>query len=231
MRKNIKRIFAALILIIILGLAVIFAYPYMERGYQADADKKRIADTHKIAELLEEYRIKTGHFPYYDTTPPEPGYTKVLVMATIAMPSAERELQQKPNPFGMSVGRIYAEQLIQGLEEGLDKKIELPVDPQKVSTNAPNAYYAFFFPDDDAYLVLSFLYTPNQHTAALANHANVYAIASSPEVMKKKFFASMGLKPHIYYEIESTELDKILEAGKKVDAKLIHSTTINVSAK
>jgi len=78
----------------------------------------------------------------------------------------------------------------------------LPYDPQPVAVYAPNAYYVYFSTDDD-YMVMAFLYNPAEHTTALFNdHANVYAIASSPRIGEKKFWQSMGLTPLIYSEMD-----------------------------
>ena len=159
-------------------------------------------DVYLIASLLEKYKTITNHYPFYDPTPVQEGYVKTGTLVTLASPEAEKELTKKQNPFGISATRAYSSHLTKELGIILKQKIELPVDPQKVALYAPNAYYVWFPADGGDYLVISFLYSPNNYTSELFNsHANVYAIASSPAISKYNFWNSAGIKPRIFNEM------------------------------
>ena len=77
-------------------------------------------------------------------------------------------------------------------------------DPQEIPIYAPNAYYVYFPAKDDEYLIIAFLYEPNDYTTELFNpHANVYAIASSPIVREYRFWSSAGINPRLYSDIKT----------------------------
>ncbi len=164
--------------------------------------QKKMNDVYTIACLLEEYKAKANHYPFYDPTPVEEGYVKTGTLVTIASPEAERELARKPNPFGISAARAYSFHLTKELQKKLKRKIQLPVDPQRSTIYSPNAYYVYFPPaTDDEYLIITFLYNPNKYTTEMFNkHANAYAIASS-DAVNTKFWTSAGIKPRIFKEI------------------------------
>ena len=174
---------------------------------EAKSDKyaqQRMKDVYLIARMLEEYKTIAKHYPFYDPTSAEEGYVKIGTLVTLASPNAEEQLRKKPNPFGISATRAYTSHLSKELKEILKRAIDLPVDPQEVAVYAPNAYYVYL--QDDEYLIIAFLYSPNSYTTELFNpHANVYAIASSPVAGEKLFWKSAGIKPRIYKNIDNEE--------------------------
>ena len=178
-----------------------------EEARSDEYTQKRMDDVFLIAGLLEEYKAIAGHYPFYDPTPAEEGYVKTGTLVTLASPEAEKQLKERPNPFGISATRAYACHLNKELAAILKRKIHLPVDPQKVAMYAPNAYYVYFPPaKDDEYLIITFLYSPNSYTTELFNsHANVYSIASSSAVGEELFWKSAGIKLRIYKDIENKE--------------------------
>ncbi len=164
---------------------------------------QRKKDVYFIAGLLEEYKNKVMHYPFFDPKPAESGYVKVGRLVAIGTPSAELKLTEKPNPFGLSISKTSSAYLADELGKGLKRPIKLPADPQEAALYAPNAYYVYLLPEDDDYLVLAFLYSPEEHTSELWNeHANVYAISSSEKVATLNFWKSMGIKPQIYREMK-----------------------------
>ena len=178
-----------------------------EEAKSDEYSQKRMNDVFLIASLLEEYKAIAGHYPFYDPSPVEEGYVKTGTLVTLASPEAEKQLKERPNPFGISASRAYACHLNKELTVILKRTIHLPVDPQKVARYAPNAYYVYFPPaKDDEYLIITFLYSPNSYTTKLFNsHANVYSIASSPAVGEEVFWKSAGIKPRIYKDIENNK--------------------------
>jgi hypothetical protein len=226
MKDIYKRALAGLLLLLIAGGGMYIGLrPAAINGLASPViAAKRVNDVHKIAALFEEYKAANGRYPYQDETPAEPGKTKVPVMAVIAMPAAEELLSQMPSPFGISSGRIYARQLIEVLERDLKRDVALPVDPQKMLDEAPNAYYAFF-PPEGGYVVVCFLYEPNEYTVAASPHANAYAVASESAVR----FLSPALKPRRYGEISAEEREAAVKEGESADAALAKSTTVAVT--
>jgi hypothetical protein len=158
----------------------------------AQLDPQRMSDVYAIAKLLEEYKAKKGHFPFYNPAPAKEGFVKTGTLVTIGSSQAEDELAKKPNPFHISAGRTYSSALASELKQGLGRDVVIPVEPQNEAVNAPNAYYAYFSTDDQ-FLVMAFLYYPNENTTQLFGpHSNLYAIASSDSV--GEFWKSCGLK-------------------------------------
>nr|WP_321532611.1 tetratricopeptide repeat protein [uncultured Desulfuromonas sp.] len=166
--------------------------------------KKRMSDVYAIASLLEEFKKITGHYPFYTQNEPvQEGYKKIGTLVTIGTSTAEEQLSKEPNPFHISSTKAYSSHLKRELEQKLERKIELPTDPQEVPIYAPNAYYVYFPAEDDEYLVMAFLYNPNAFTYELFNaHANVYVIASSPVISEYRFWNSAGIKPRIFKYIK-----------------------------
>lgn len=162
----------------------------------------RIADVHRIAQLLEEYKEKAGHYPFYNPAPVREGYVKTGTLIGLASEKAERELSKQPNPFGISAAVGFSGYLEDVMSEKLGLPIDLPYDPEDQAIYAPNAYYIYFSVEDD-YIVMAFLRTPTEHTTQLFNaHVNVYAIASSSKIAQSMFWKSAGLKPRIYKDIQ-----------------------------
>lgn len=175
-----------------------------EKGNSYAGQRKK--DVYFLASLLEEYKDKVGHYPFFDPNPVASGYVKVGRLVAIGTPSAEKALTEKPNPFGISISKTPSVNLAYELEKVLRRQITLPVDPQEVALYAPNAYYIYFLPNDDEYLIMTFLYQPEENTSKLWNeHANVYAISSSEKVTTLNFWKSMGIKPQIYRDMRDKD--------------------------
>lgn len=199
--------------------------PAVEAAYQRDADAKRINDVHRIAALLDEYKAAVGHYPYVDR--PVSAYGKDAYMVTIGMPRAEADLKKRPNPFGMQIDTRYSRDLIAVLSEGLNRRIVLPVDPQRVPIAGPNAYFVFFF-DDDTYLVTAYLYGSIPQAAPLAPHVNLYGVSSGS---LGGFMSGLGLQPRRLADIPLTELEQATAAGARSDEIFARFTAIDTDGK
>ena len=144
---------AIVVVVVIVGgaAAVMGALALAEASYQRSATAKRVNDVHKIAELLEAYREKTGRLPL-DEAIPSGGALTVIV----GDPQIERELQPHGNPLGAEAPTLASADMLAALRAELGPALTLPVDPQKVSTGPPNAYYVRFRTGGQ-YLVAGFL--------------------------------------------------------------------------
>jgi hypothetical protein len=196
-----------------------------EAAYQQDADAKRVADVHKIAALLEQYKRATGHYPYHDRAVEAP-YGKVAYMVTVGMPSAEEALKRRPNPFGINVRTLYSRDLIGVLKDALKRDIVLPVDPQKVPLASPNAYFVFFL-DDDTYLVTAFLYGAHPNAAVLARNVNLYGVTSQPN----GFLSGMKLRARVFSSVPAEALAAIEREGVRTDAIFARTSAISNDGK
>lgn len=150
------------------------AYADGEADFQTAADAKRINDVHKIAELVEAYRDKTGRLPFdgLGASGLDDPFT-VLVGA----PKAERELASRGNPLGQEPPTATSADLLRVLRSELGAHVTLPVDPQRGETGAPNAYYVRFKPGGE-YMVAGFLRRPNAIAAPIAPGVSAYAVRS-----------------------------------------------------
>lgn len=146
----------------------------LERGYQRGADAKRINDVHVIAERLEAYQRITGHTPYSSLAP---AGSKQAVTIIVGAPAVERELVRRGNPLGQETISAASADLLDVLRPVLGAKMALPVDPQRVNTGPPNAYYIRLLPAG-GYLVVGYLRTPTPHTTEVWPTAFAYALRS-----------------------------------------------------
>lgn len=163
--------------VVVVGLGMAGAwisYERAEAAYQADADAKRVNDTHRIAELLEAYRLKAGHLPFDEQVGPgKAGAITVLITSA----SAERDLVQRGNPLGPESSAFNSTGLLRVLRPVLGDALELPIDPQRGFNGAPNGYYVRFKPGG-RYLVAAFLRQPRPRTTNIAPTVFVYALRS-----------------------------------------------------
>jgi hypothetical protein len=220
--KKSKNWIAHIISVVLLAALGVLAIPQSQAGdHQADATAKRIADVYKIAELLEEYKSKTGHLPIYEPTNLSRTFPPMVVVGS---PSAEKVLATQPNPFGISARRYESADLVNDLENTLHRKILLPADPEKHPTHAPNAYYVFIY-NADTYLVLCFLSEPSPKTATLQEHVNVYGMGSGSSLKEANFLASKGFEPIIINEIDTSKKNEILKNGDAAD-KILKSQDV-----
>lgn len=161
-----------------LALLCLAGWLLLQRGeamFQAGADAKRVNDVHKIAEMLEAYRKKTGHLPFSDEL--GPGKAQAITVL-ICAPTAEVKLRAQGNPLGREPPSRNASDLLVALRPALGDDLVAPIDPQRVANGAPPAYYVRLKPGD-RYLVAAFLRSPRPHTTRVARTVYAYAIRSS----------------------------------------------------
>jgi hypothetical protein len=223
MKKTLKWILIIFLLLVVITSGLYIIFTNLEQKYQADADAKRVNDIHKISTLLEKHKQATNHYPFYDITPAPEEFIKAPTMVVIGTSEAESEIAKRPNVFGITVNEANSKQLRTALQNALQQKITLPVDPQKIPTGAPNAYYVFFLAQDQ-YVALTFLYEPNEYTTPLTTHVNVYALSSDPSI---RFLEGIDLKLNYIGNFEKTYLEEIKTKGVLADNKFSNYTAIS----
>lgn len=153
------------------GVAVVWGRK-AEADFQTAADAKRVNDVHKIAEMLEEHRGRTGGLPFEQDMPPQS-----VLTVLIAAPESERELAGRGNPLGPEPPSAFAGDLLGAMWFASGTSLRLPVDPQRGATGAPNGYYVRFKPGGQ-YLVAAFLRRPRENTTTVAPGVYAYALRS-----------------------------------------------------
>jgi|GEM_PF-1646726 len=228
MKKALKWTFLIIALLILLAaIGLYLSATKLEEGYQASASAKRINDVHKITTLIEAYKQADGHYPFYDPSTTPEGFIKAPTMVIIGTPEAEAAISKKPNVFGITVNEASSSLLISMINNTLKREITLPVDPQKVPTGAPNAYYVFFFSNDD-YVAITFLYEPSRYTTPLAPHVNAYALSSSPSI---RFLKGINLKLNYIGNFDRAYLENVKTKGIQADGKFSNYTAISTDTK
>ena len=211
-----NKIYALLILLHTLPLSA----QTLEERYQADASVKRVADVHVIADLVLDYRNATGVLPFAEDYS-EGGFIHVVPIGTLPAIATDRE---RGSPFGVSMRKYPALELLSELESALDRDLTLPVDPQKVPTTAPNLYYLFLL-ENNEFVILTFLYDATPHTVEVAPHVNIYALGSASGM---EFMTGLGLNIRDITTIPATERAEIAEAGFAINEVFARTTTIEI---
>lgn len=191
-----------------------------EEAYQADAAAKRIADIHKIAAVLDEYKLAKGVLPLSEF------YIGSATPHTVAIGGKAAEDREFANgsPWGVSLRKFRTAMLIERLETGLEHGVVLPIDPQKVPTGFPNVYYLFML-EDEEYVILCFLAFPNAHSVEVAPDVHIYALTSDPDMV---FMNGLGLNYRFVGDVPQAELDTILAEGDRANAIFARYTQIEI---
>lgn len=191
-----------------------------EEAYQADAAAKRIADIHKIAAVLDEYKLTKGVLPLSEF------YTGSATPHAIAIGSKSAEDREftHGSPWGVSLRKFRTAMLIERLETGLEHGVVLPIDPQKIPTGFPNVYYLFML-EDEEYVILCFLASENTHSVEVANGVHIYALTSDPDMV---FMNRLGLNYRFVRDVPQSELDEILAEGDRANAIFARYTKIEI---
>jgi hypothetical protein len=167
-----KKLFIGLLVLVGLILLVfILAYPSLEEKYQADADVQRIEGLYAMADLIEAYYDETGHYPLSEYA--QPGiYLNVLI-------GSEQQTKWLTGP-PVSMSIFLEEDLEKELGSVLSYTVELPHDPQKVSTNGrPNVYEYNIL--DGYYYLKTYLHNPMEYSAEVSPHFNTFEVTSYPD--------------------------------------------------
>ncbi len=119
------------------------------KSMQEDFDKIRLDHILMINDLVNEYKEKTGHFPFA-------GYSEKPVYVVIAteeqmendkgrlnvfLDLSSRAVDGKIPDHPDSIEKLTLGEFTSELKKGLQRPVEIPVDPQKVPVNKPSLYY------------------------------------------------------------------------------------------
>lgn len=158
---------------------------------KTDAD--RIQDVHRIAEICEKFKEKTGYYPYAELFEDvEDGYVAVPVAVNIY--HDELPEQYKWPPLGRSGTIVSTEEFLSYLEKELGEKVELPYDGRIVEFKPPYVptFYQYLY-NGRAYFVSAILTAPTQHTRELFPGYYKYQVGSV-EVPSKKILKYLNVK-------------------------------------
>lgn len=146
----------AVMMIAFVGLvgAMIAIYLRLDARYQKDMDVVRQKDAQQIFKLVQEYTEKAGHLPFQEHTADKP--FMVLIGHSV---QEEDYFAQDPV---VARGAIFANAstMERLLSKELKRPINLPRDPQKVPTYAPNVYV--YFVKGNEFAVASHLKNPHK---------------------------------------------------------------------
>lgn len=209
----VKGAVAALVVLGVGGVAAVAVWgrsraEQLEAEFQTAADAKRVNDVHKIAELLEAHRAKTGRLPFEAEMP-----ANAVLTVLIAAPKAQAELKGRGNPLGGEPPGAFAKDLLIDLRASAGDAVVLPVDPQRGATGAPNAYYVRFKPGGQ-YLVAGFLRRPRANTAPLAPGVYAYALRSEAGAWGGEIWPAARKLA----EVPADERQWIKDSGERADA-------------
>lgn len=137
---------------------VILAYPAMEAQYQRDIDRVRKQHALEMGVIIMDFIQKTGKPPFQDEAKEKP--VLVIIGRT---PEQEKGYESEPT---ISRDAIYkrSSELESLLSKELGRNIELPREPQKVPTFAPNVY--IYFVTDTQFSVAVHLANPTPNAVA-----------------------------------------------------------------
>lgn len=138
----------------------------LESQYQHDMDIIRKNDAVLIARLVSEYSKKEHKVPYYDLAQKQP------VMVVIAQSEKEENLYIKDPRVNKGAKIVLLKDFKAELERVLEKKVEIPRDPQKVATFAPNIYV--YFVAEKQFCSAANLYSSAERTVPYSWNGGVY---------------------------------------------------------
>ena len=198
-------IFALSLVIIPLPQAV--ANPF--ELFQLDADIIRLKHLRYYGDLIEEYRAKTGSYPFMEQA-------NVPLYVHIASPEQEKYAQMGP-PYKHK--KKSFKEFVVLLEQGLQRKVLEYYDPQKVPVDKPNFY--IYMANQGAYFLAVHLYQPLDFSTNISTNYNKVEISNTPTKMNraknpKELFNSESflaaenkeiLKPGFFTEREAETLN------------------------
>jgi hypothetical protein len=152
--------------IVVLLIFCISGCAGMESSYQASTDLIRIKHIDTIVGLITEYQSKAGEFPFQSKITKD----GVQVLVTHRRIPAAINNQTKTLPINSYSNQIFQEELSRVLE----RAVQLPSDPQKVATFAPN-FYIYFVSRSQA-CVAGHLYTATADTFNVQNQYHKYQV-------------------------------------------------------
>ena len=151
--------------------------------YQYDASMKRYADILKIADLIEDYMEITGSVPQLDSSVGEDSTdAPIFEVAVLGQPEAVDAVFRNGTPFGFSLRKFRPDVLLDVLERGLARPVDLPIDPQRVGTHFAPVYFVFFRRAFDGslahYIAMGTFAQPVARSTTVAEGVHIVAISN-----------------------------------------------------
>ncbi|OVE75143.1 hypothetical protein BVX97_05505 [bacterium E08(2017)] len=150
----------------------------MDEEYQKQADEQRIKHFYEIADLVEEYKDKVGHYPLatqkemlknadgaFDDDDSKKIYEMNPEVECLITPREIPErIKNRPGTFL----RVSYDKMNSELSKGLGREVTLPYDPQEKPVYKPN-FYVYVFRGGDYYLSVH-LYDEYKHAQKVSDH-------------------------------------------------------------
>ncbi len=197
---------------ILLILATVLLLPHASanpfEAFQLDADVIRLKHLRYYGDLIEEYRTRTGNYPFMDEA-------DVPLYVHIASPEQEKYAQMNP-PYKHK--KKSFRELVALLEQGLDREVPEYYDPQKVPVDRPNFY--IYMANQGSYFLAVHVYQPYDFSNYIAKNYNKVEVSNTPTEMNRakspkelfsseSFLAAEGeemVKPGFFAEREAETL-------------------------
>lgn len=180
-------------------------------AFQKDADIVRLIHLKYYGEIIEEYKVKTGNYPFM---------AEADVPLYVYFASPEQVQYTKNDPPYEHKKHSFKE-FVQLLEKGLGRKIDEYYDPQNSPDFKPNFYIYMAFEG-------SYFFAVHQHQAQpfsknAGKHYNKVEISNKPTEMNQahsvsELFANKAFKKAMNNIILRPDF------FKKIELKLIHVT-------
>lgn len=151
--------------------------------YQYDASMKRYADILKIADLIDDYIEITGSVPQLGSSVGEDSSdVAIFGVAVLGQPEAVDAVFRNGTPFGFSLRKFRPQVLLDVLERGLARSVNLPIDPQRVGTHFAPVYFVFLrraFDGSPAhYIAMGTFAQPVARSTMVAEGVHIVAISN-----------------------------------------------------
>jgi uncharacterized protein YneF (UPF0154 family) len=153
-RKIIILIVLCFIIFVIFGVP--YAYKKLDEKYQNAQDPIRLKQINQIADVIFDYDKKIGHPPLSDLVKQ---YEKSFM---VLIGRSEMEEDRFANIEALNKGAMYMDssKFEEILSQGLKETVNLPRDPQKVATYAPNVY--IYYVNEEQFCVVAHLYNDSE---------------------------------------------------------------------
>ncbi|MDY6992790.1 MAG: hypothetical protein SVR94_09340 [Pseudomonadota bacterium] len=159
---------------------IVFTFILVSSAYAENlkTSKEHIDSVHKIAEVIERFKEKTGNYPFIENwSNVEEGYVAVPISSNLTTRELPEEFRYPPR--GVSGVVIPAKEFEKYLSNGLKEKVVLPKDDRKI--RSPRGNWPFFYQylyDGKNYFVSCFLQEKMPNTRRLGRKWYKYEVGS-----------------------------------------------------
>lgn len=179
--------------------------------FQKDADAVRLKHLKYYGDLLEEYKKKTGTYPFMSEA-------SIPLYVHVASPEQEQYAQMRP-PYSHSIKTFKS--FVKVLEKGLSREIDEYYDPQYAPDYKPNFY--IYMANKGSYFFAIHQHQEYSFSNKIAKHYNKVEISNNPTSMNKaispaKLFSSNEFSKVLGYQIKKP---KFFEEREKL---YLHAT-------